>query len=287
METAGTLPLPEPVPGEQPGLCPDPAEGRIYATSRRVRGTDVAPDGRLRLDALARYLQDAAEDDVTDSGWREPCGWLLRRCVITIRGFPRAGELVAVRTFCSAIGPRWAGRTTTVAGDAGSLLQARAVWAATDLASGRPVSLGPEFRRIYGPSAAGRTVSARLPLPGPPDRLAEGTPWPLRATDFDTAGHVNNSVHWAAAEEALAGAGWLPARAEVDYRRQIRPGARPRLAVLPEPAGLLLWLREGTEVLAAARLTRAATGPGARGGDRKTVLSAESATRRARAGRPE
>src|SRR5579875_3081204 len=259
METASPLPRPEPDPGGRPGFTPDPAAGRVYATSRRVRGTDVTPDGRLRLDALARYLQDAAEDDVTDSGWREPCGWLLRRCVITIRGFPSVGEQVAVRTFCSAIGP----------------------------ASGRPASLGPEFRRIYGPSAQGRTVSARLPLPGPPDGLPEGAPWPVRVTDFDTAGHVNNSVHWAAAEEALAGTGWLPARAELDYRRQVRPGARPRLAVLPEPAGLMMWLREDREVLAAARLTRAAAGPGARADGRRTVLSAGSLTRRAQAGRPE
>ncbi len=287
METASPLPRPEPDPGGRPGFTPDPAAGRVYATSRRVRGTDVTPDGRLRLDALARYLQDAAEDDVTDSGWREPCGWLLRRCVITIRGFPSVGEQVAVRTFCSAIGPRWAGRTTTVTGDAGDLLQASAVWAAIDPASGRPASLGPEFRRIYGPSAQGRTVSARLPLPGPPDGLPEGAPWPVRVTDFDTAGHVNNSVHWAAAEEALAGTGWLPARAELDYRRQVRPGARPRLAVLPEPAGLMMWLREDREVLAAARLTRAAAGPGARADGRRTVLSAGSLTRRAQAGRPE
>src|SRR5579875_2014413 len=119
METASPLPRPEPDPGGRPGFTPDPAAGRVYATSRRVRGTDVTPDGRLRLDALARYLQDAAEDDVTDSGWREPCGWLLRRCVITIRGFPSVGEQVAVRTFCSAIGPRWAGSS------AGSTARAR------------------------------------------------------------------------------------------------------------------------------------------------------------------
>jgi len=49
----------------------------VFATVQVVRGTDVAPSGRLRLDALARYLQDAAEDDLADAGWDEPYGWLL------------------------------------------------------------------------------------------------------------------------------------------------------------------------------------------------------------------
>ncbi len=72
---------------ESAAFVPDPVSGRIFATSRLVRMTDVTPSGRLRLDAIARYLQEAAEDDVTDSGWDEPCDWLLRRAV-TLR--PRA-----------------------------------------------------------------------------------------------------------------------------------------------------------------------------------------------------
>src|SRR5215831_9616535 len=46
----------------------EPGTGRIYSTRRIVRSTDVTPSGRLRLDALARYLQIVAEDDVADSG---------------------------------------------------------------------------------------------------------------------------------------------------------------------------------------------------------------------------
>ena len=38
----------------------------MFTTARTVRGTDVTPAGRLRFDALARYLQDAAEDDLAD-----------------------------------------------------------------------------------------------------------------------------------------------------------------------------------------------------------------------------
>ena len=37
----------------------------------------MTPAGRLRLDAIARYLQDVAEDDLLDSGLRDAAAWLL------------------------------------------------------------------------------------------------------------------------------------------------------------------------------------------------------------------
>jgi acyl-ACP thioesterase len=100
-------------------------------------------------------------------------------------------------------------------------------------------------------------VSARLSLPGPPASQL-GRPWPLRATDFDTAGHVNNSVHWAAVEDVLAGLapGWLPASAELEYFRPIRPGHDPDIVIEHSPDHLGVWLRSGAERLASARLTR-------------------------------
>jgi acyl-ACP thioesterase len=87
-------------------FAPDPPHGRVFTTDRVVRSTDVTPSGRLRFDALARYLQDAAEDDLADAGWDEPCGWLLRRCEVAVRDYPGFGQRVGLRTFCSATGPR-------------------------------------------------------------------------------------------------------------------------------------------------------------------------------------
>jgi len=235
-------------------------QGRVFASARVVRGSDVNVDGRLRLDALARYLQDAAEDDIADAGLREPQDWVLRRCAVKIASFPGLGQQLAVRTFCSGIGPRWAERTTTLAGDADELVRATAVWAAVARDTGGPAPLGPEFHRVYGASAAGRGVSARLSHPrppGPPCLPLDGArPWPLRVTDFDAIGHVNNSVHWAAVEDALAGLGWLPAETDIEYRRPVLPGIEPRLLVSAETDHAWAWLLSGTEVLASARLGR-------------------------------
>jgi acyl-ACP thioesterase len=260
-----------PAPPSLPAFAASPAEGRVFAASCVVRSTDVTPDGRLRFDALARYLQDAAEDDLADSGWDEPSYWLLRRVEVAVRRYPARREVLRLSTFCSALGPRWAERTTTVSGPGGDLIQARAVWVAIGRADGRPAPLGAAFHRLYGPSAGGRRVSARLSHPGPPDPHSgpsesepgrpHGGTWPLRATDFDLAGHVNNSVHWAAVEEVLAGpaAGWRPDRAEFEYARPIEPGHDPELVISRTRDELRLWLLGGTQTLASARLTRGPT----------------------------
>jgi acyl-ACP thioesterase len=273
------------VPGPGHEFRPEPPAGRVFTGTRPVRSTDVTPSGRFRLDALARYLQDVAEDDVAATGWQAPYGWLLRRCAVVIRGYPRFGERLRLRTFCSATGPRWAERTTTVAGPGGDLIQAVAVWVSADLATGQPCPLGEEFHRIYGQAAQGRSVSARLSLPGPESlpghgETGPGRDWALRATDFDMAGHVNNSVHWAALEDVIAGLGWLPASAELEYHRPIKPACQPRLLTGPGSApidgltgapasghaggvtgsengrGLHVWLLDGAQRLASGWLAR-------------------------------
>jgi acyl-ACP thioesterase len=240
-----------------PGFAAEPVSGRVYASRRLIRSTDVTPSGRLRLDALARYLQIVAEDDLADSGLLAPAVWLVRRCEVEIARLPMMGERVMLRTFCSGTGPRWAERTTTMTGSSGpdELLQARAVWAAISPATGRPVPLGDEFLQVYGESARGRTVSVRLSHPRPA-ASGGGRPWPLRAADFDIAGHVNNTIAWAAVEDLLAGTPYDggPARAEVEYPRAILPGCESGLLTGREGDGLLMWLLDGDRVLVSARI---------------------------------
>jgi acyl-ACP thioesterase len=248
----------EPIGALLPAFVPRPASGRVFTPPQRaVRSTDATSTGRLRLDAVARYLQEAAEDDLADARLREPHVWLVRRFVLAIRGWPRLGDRVSLATFCSGTGPRWAERTTTLTGPGGAgLIQSVAIWVAVTRADGRPAPLSEAWHRVYAPSAGGRTVSSRLSLPAPPASLA-GRPWPLRSTDFDTAGHVNNSVHWAAAEDALATQDWLPSAAQLEYHRPVLPGAQPDLLTASGPPGQLsAWLQDGPTRLASIHLAR-------------------------------
>jgi len=237
----------------RPTVHPRPEQGRVFGARRTVRLGDTTPDGRLRLDALARYLQDVAEDDVADAGWEEPVGWLVRRTTLVVERFAAKGEDVLLETFCTGLAARWAERTTTVTGSAGARLQAQALWVAVDPASGRPARLSEAFGALYGPSAGERSVSARLDKRPPPEG-ARRRPWPLRATDLDVVGHVNNAVHWAAVEEALTSVPWLPAWAELAYHEELRGSAAPDLVTAEGEGELSAWLFDQARLVASAQL---------------------------------
>ena len=135
---------------------------RRYTASRRVRLSDVSPKGRLRLDAVARYLQDIAGDDGHDAIGAEADPWIVRRTTIAVDRFPVLREELTVTTWASAAGARWAERRTSIAGDQGGLAEAAALWVYVDVDSGRPKRLTDAFWQHYGESVGERTVHARL-----------------------------------------------------------------------------------------------------------------------------
>ena len=62
-----------------------PETGRTFRVAYTVRLSDTDATGRLRLDAIARYLQDAANDDVQEMGWGAPEHlWVLRSVRIDV-----------------------------------------------------------------------------------------------------------------------------------------------------------------------------------------------------------
>jgi acyl-ACP thioesterase len=183
-----------------------PGEGRIYRSSRHVHLGDVDGAGGLRLEALARYLQDVATDDALEAGLRAQLGgtWVLRRLAVEITERPLFNDVVELATFCSGWGPAWAERRTDLtAADGTSLARTVAIWVFIDQAGGRPINLGDEFFQIYGAAARDRRVSARLRHPAPPPGAAV-RPWPLRESDFDFLDHVNNARYLEAVEDELA-----------------------------------------------------------------------------------
>ncbi|MEZ5145374.1 MAG: thioesterase [Acidimicrobiales bacterium] len=210
-------------PGAE-ALLEAPAAGRVHRSDRLVRFGDTSPKGRLRLDALARYLQDAAADDAVDAGIDDPFPWVVRRAVVEVHAPAAAGERLTLATWCSGTGSHWAERRVSVTGDRGAHLETVALWVHVHPRSGRPAPLVPGFDEVYGAAAAGRRVTARLRHVG---AVPDGTscrPWALRFVDFDVLGHVNNAAAWAVVEEVLAdvdeGPSW-PRRVEVEFREPI------------------------------------------------------------------
>ena len=187
-----------------------PATGRVFRAGRRVRLGDVDPTGRLRLDALARYLQDVSGDDTDDTDLPDAQDWVVRRTVVEQRQPAVLGERLELATFCSGYGSRWAERRVSILGDAGALVDAVTVWVHVDPVTGRPKTLSQEFHALYDAAAAGREVLARQvhdPVEPSADDV-ETFAWQPRATDLDVLDHANNSVAWAIVEQLRARALW-------------------------------------------------------------------------------
>ena len=181
-------------------LLPVPARGRTFGATHRVRLADVDPGGRIRLDAIARHLQDVASDDAAECGLDG--GWVVRRTLIDVRRPAVLGEDLHLTTFCTGTGRSWAERRTSIVGAAGASIEAVSLWIHVDPASGRPAALGDAFFECYGEAAGDRRVSTRLALPAPPPD-ADIRPWAVRTVDLDVFDHVNNASHWPILETVL------------------------------------------------------------------------------------
>ena len=176
--------------------------GRRFSAHRKVRLSDAGPDGVLRPDGLARYLQDVAGDDWDDTGVVSDETWVVRRTALRLADagrWPVMGDLVSLTTWCGGSGAAWAERRTNLAVGDRLMLEAVALWVPVDR-SGHPLRLRQSFFDVYAEAARGRKVSGRITLSEPPAEATRES-WPLRRADLDVVGHVNNAAVWTALSE--------------------------------------------------------------------------------------
>ena len=212
-------------------LVPQPPSGRTFRVSYRIRLSDADATGRLRLDAIARYLQDAAIDDVAETDWGAPAHlWVLRAVRIDVSAPFLEDQAVDIVTWGSSFSSLAAGRRWSLTGDAGGGIEVDSTWIHLG-PDARPARIGTGFDD-YMEAAQGRVASTKLTLPVPSiggNRIA----WPLRATDVDRMGHVNNAAYWSAIEHRLLEQDpdlRRPHRARLDYRHPLDLGEDVQIA---------------------------------------------------------
>jgi acyl-ACP thioesterase len=233
---------------------------RYFEVDYRVRTGDVDQDMRVRLDAVARYLQDVANDNIeaTDFGDTDPF-WIVRRTIIdVIRPFSWPAAVSAQR-WCGALSTRWTNMRVRLTADHETnrfnpdarepgLIETEAFWInvndqgmpsrLTDNAFEMLSAMTDEHRlrwKSMNPEKAPTPEVLELP-----DRVHV-----LRSTDFDPFKHLNNAAYLAAVEDELLDHGDLidgPHRLIVEYLRPIVPGTPITVRRVREPDQLLMWL---------------------------------------------
>ncbi|NNG97109.1 acyl-ACP thioesterase [Gordonia araii NBRC 100433] len=251
--------------GDPLQVRPEPVEPLIAAGTmsklhRTVRIDAVRPNGRVKFDAVARYLQDAGQDhlDALDYTDIHP-HWVARRTVIDMHGAGGWPEQIAMHRWGSKMGSRWCNVRVDLDGDAGTRIETEAFWVNFNAETATPSRLDDRFVEIFGARAEPGPLRWKALLDPEPHADAEVIPFTLRASDLDMMEHVNNAVYWSALEEALSRHADLrdrmPLRGIIEYNSPLVPADEPRLLARREGDTLSAWLMAGDRNAAALAAT--------------------------------
>ena len=206
-------------------------------------GSAIRRRRRLRLDALVRLLQDVSDDGTRSAGFEDAAGWWSAEPPCTSSRSPRTSRCCT--PVPGAPAPAGSGSRISVNGEKGGSIESATLWVHLDPSTMRPLVLPPRFHELFGEAAGGRTVRASLHHGPRPEDLPATRHFPLRFTDFDVLGHVNNANYWVPVEEELARRREVraPLRAEVELGRH-RAGRVVDVHVRDGDGMFDLWLVE-------------------------------------------
>jgi acyl-ACP thioesterase len=173
----------------------------VFVLPHTVRSADTDARGRLSLMAACELLQESAARHAVALGVGadalSPLGlaWVLVEWRLELDAVPAWREAVTVETWPSDLSERIATRDFRLASaDGRECGRATSHWVVIDVAKRRPVRMPEPVRAIRRP-ARGRALGgglSRLEPPAPPEASLE---LPVRWSDLDANGHVNNLAY--------------------------------------------------------------------------------------------
>lgn len=217
----------ERVPELQAPLVAVPASGYVYQTGWRVGTSDIDVHMRLRLDGVARYIQEVGAEHLADAGLAEVHPhWIVLRTVIDVIDPIELPSDITFRRWCAALSTRWCSMRVQLEGSAGGRIETEGFWLCVNKDTLTPSRLVDGCIARFGTTTDNHRLKWRPWLTESIESSTD-TPFPLRRTDIDPFEHVNNTIYWHGIHEILSQVpevGTAPYRAVLEYRSPIKFG---------------------------------------------------------------
>jgi acyl-ACP thioesterase len=240
-------------------LRPRPDTGYVYQTSWPVATGDIDGDLHLRLDGVARYIQEVGAENLVDAGEAENHPhWIVQRTVIDVIEPIEWPSDLTFHRWCSALSSRWCTMRVDLDGSAGGHVETEGFWIAINKDTLTPSRVSDTLVARFATTTDEHRLKWRPWLQNPTDTDVV-RPFALRRTDIDLFEHVTNAAYWHAVHEVMASAPDVctaPYRAVVEYRRPIRYGEDVTIRSVRRGDEVHFALTVGDDVRAAVLLRK-------------------------------
>ena len=210
-----------------------------------LRMGDVDRNGRLRLDAACRHIQDIGQDQLREMGFEETHPlWIVRRTMVDLIRPIEFRDMLRMRRWCSGTSNRWCEMRVRIDGRKGGLIESEAFWIHVNKDTEMPARIADDFLEgLFRTTSVNRLRWKGYVKHGSRDPRSGATEiheFPVRVTDIDLFDHVNNSVYWSVIEDYLASYPELlaaPLRVAIEHEAPVALGDKLDVISHVHPAG--------------------------------------------------
>jgi acyl-ACP thioesterase len=220
---------------------PDPHPD-VFDTQWPLRVADIDREGRLRLDAAARHIQDIGQDHLRELGFEDTHPlWIVRRTMVDLIRPIEFQDMLRLRRWCSGTSNRWCEMRVRIDGRKGGLLESEAFWININRETQMPSRISDDFLEGLRKTTDVDRLrwKAYLSARGRDD-ADQIRYFPVRVTDIDLFDHMNNSVYWTVIEDYLASYPDLlraPLRVTIEHDAPVALGDKLEIISHVHPAG--------------------------------------------------
>src|ERR1700751_4425170 len=234
-----------------------PDTGYVYQTGWRLATSDIDEHKKLRLDGVARYIQEVGAEHLGDANLADVHPhWIVLRTVIRVLKPIEIPTEITFRRWWAALSPRWCNMRVQLEGSDGGRIETEGFWICMNKDTLTPSRFTDDCMALFGSTTDHHRLKWRPWLTEPiVDGCIIETPFPLRRTDIDLFEHVNNTIYWHGVHEILGQTPELegaPYRAVLEYRNPIKFGESVTICSQRRDDAVRMQFVVGDDVRAAA-----------------------------------